>query len=97
MSFGDFMGLAAVLGAIISVVALLVEGYKRRLSYLERKLEITAGLTAEKAAQYASHTSELEGRVRVLERIATEGGGQIGLAAQIDALRDGHYREGATQ
>ena len=97
MSFGDFMGLAAVMGAIISIVALLVEGYKRRLSYLERKLEITASQTAEKAAQYASHTSELEARVRVLERIATESGSQIGLAAQIDALRDESYREVSAQ
>lgn len=97
MSFGDFMGLAALLIAIISVVGLLVQGYTRRLAYLERKLEITAGHTAEKAAQYASHTSELEARVRVLERIATDSGSQIGLAAQIDALRDGSYREGSTQ
>jgi len=95
MSFGDFMGLAALLLAITAVVALLVRGYTRRLAYLERKLEITAGQTAEKAAQYASHTGELEARVRVLERIATEGGSQIGLAAQIDALRDAPHRDGS--
>jgi uncharacterized protein with GYD domain len=42
--------------------------------------------TAEKAAQYASHTTELEDRVRVLERIVTDKGYDV--AAQIEALRD---------
>ena len=51
----------------------------------ERKLEIEAGMAAEKAAQYAARTNELEQRVRVLEQIATDGGVQT--AAQIEALR----------
>jgi predicted ArsR family transcriptional regulator len=42
--------------------------------------------TAEKAAQYVSHTSELEERVRVLERIVTDKGYDV--ASQIEALRD---------
>ena len=42
--------------------------------------------TAEKAAQYVSHTSELEDRVRVLERIVTDKGYDV--ATQIEALRD---------
>jgi hypothetical protein len=41
---------------------------------------------AEKAAQYASRSHELEERVRVLEQIVTDGGVQT--AAQIEALRD---------
>jgi len=40
---------------------------------------------AEKAAQYASRSHELEERVRVLEQIVTDGGAQT--AAQIEALR----------
>ena len=51
----------------------------------EKKLEIDAGLAAEKAAQYASGTRDLEQRVRVLEQIVTDGGAQT--AAQIEALR----------
>jgi hypothetical protein len=51
----------------------------------ERKLEVEAVLAAEKAAQYAAHTKELEQRVRVLEQIATDGGVQT--ASQIEALR----------
>jgi IS5 family transposase len=48
--------------------------------------EMQVKATAEKAAQYASHTTELEERVRVLERIVTDKGYDV--ASQIDALRD---------
>ncbi|MFC3212837.1 MULTISPECIES: hypothetical protein [Novosphingobium] len=87
MSFGDFMGLGAVLIAMVSIFAILAEMYKRRLKFLERKLEITAGATAERAAQYATHNSELENRVRVLERIITDGSSGHAIALQIEALR----------
>lgn len=53
----------------------------------QRKMaEIQIAATAEKAAQYASHSRELEERVRVLERIITDGG--YDTALQIEALRD---------
>lgn len=52
----------------------------------EARISSTAENTAEKAAQYASHVSELEQRVRVLERIVTDGGYDV--ATQIEALRD---------
>lgn len=93
MTFGDFMGLAAVLIAAVAVFGMLGEMYKRRLKFLERKLEITAGATAEKAAQYATHNSALENRVRVLERIITDGGAGRDIAMQIEALRDNGERE----
>ena len=51
----------------------------------EKKLEIEAAAAAEKAAQYASRSTELEQRVRVLEQIVTDRG--IETAAQIEALR----------
>ncbi len=86
MSFGDFMALSAVVIGIIAVSAILMEGYKRRLAFKERQLELTASQTAEKAAQYAAHTERLEARVRVLERIATDKGQD--LAAAIEDLRD---------
>ena len=86
MSFGDFMGLSALMIGIIAVSAILMEGYKRRLAFKERKLELLASNTAEKAAQYAAHTERLEARVRVLERIATDKGAD--LAAAIEDLRD---------
>lgn len=51
----------------------------------EKKLEVEMAMAAEKAAQYASRSHELEDRVRVLEQIVTDGGAQT--AAQIEALR----------
>lgn len=52
----------------------------------EKKLELEAGRAVEKAAQYAASNAELEARVRILEKIVTDGG--IHTAAQIEALRD---------
>jgi hypothetical protein len=57
----------------------------RFFKFREKKLEIEAMNAAEKAAQYASRSHELEERVRVLEQIVTDGGAQT--AAQIEALR----------
>ena len=57
----------------------------RFFKFREKKLEIEALNAAEKAAQYASRSSELEQRVRVLEQIVTDRGAET--AAQIDALR----------
>jgi hypothetical protein len=49
-------------------------------------MQFQAQQTAEKAAQYAASNKELEDRVRVLERIVTDGGYDV--ATQIEALRD---------
>lgn len=67
-------------------VLLLMIVAMRYFRYREKKLDVEAGLAAEKAAQYAARTSELEQRLRVLEQIVTDGGAQT--AAQIEALRD---------
>lgn len=52
----------------------------------EKKLDVEAQGAIEKAAQYAASNAELEARVRVLEKIVTDGGMET--AAQIEALRD---------
>jgi hypothetical protein len=67
-------------------LAMIAEIAKRQIKFKERKLELMADRTAEKAAQYASHVERLEQRMRVLERIATDKG--VNLAAQIETLRD---------
>lgn len=59
--------------------------FNRFFKLRERKLEIEALGAAEKAAQYASRSSEVEQRVRVLEQIITDRG--VETAAQIEALR----------
>lgn len=61
------------------------EMFKRWLKHKERMAEVLSAQTAEKAAQYAARTEQLEQRVRVLERIAVEGGND--LAREIEALR----------
>ena len=57
----------------------------RFFKFREKKLELEAMNAAEKAAQYASRSHELEERVRVLEQIVTDSGAQT--AAHIEALR----------
>ncbi len=59
--------------------------FNRFFKIRERKLEIEALAAAEKAAQYASRSSEVEQRLRVLEQIVTDRG--IETASQIEALR----------
>lgn len=77
---GILVPLAGIALAAFSVWA----KHQRRIA--EMHINATAGLSAEKAAQYASHTRELEERVRVLERIVTDKGYDV--ATQIEALRD---------
>lgn len=58
----------------------------------ERRMELEANQAAEKAAQYAASNAELEARVRVLEKIVTDGG--LETAAQIEALRAPRLEKG---
>lgn len=58
--------------------------HKEKIATMQ--LDATADATAEKAAQYASQIAKLEDRVKVLERIVTDGGYDV--ATQIEALRD---------
>jgi hypothetical protein len=67
-------------------LAMVAEVVKRQIKFKERKLELMADKTAEKAEQYAAHVERLEQRMRVLERIATDKG--VNLADQIESLRD---------
>lgn len=81
-------GPTAVLLAMIIVglpVIFLMVVANRFFKFREKKLEVEALHAAEKAAQYAARTNELEERVRVLEQIVTDRGAET--AAQIEALR----------
>lgn len=81
---GDLIGLIAVIAPFAMVVGIV--WIKNRSQLEEKRLMATAQTSAEKAAQYASGTKELEDRVRVLERIVTDRGYDV--ATQIEALRD---------
>ena len=74
---------------VVGLPVLLIFGLpilRRLLDHREKRMEIEARMTAEKAAQYAAHTERLEQRVRVLERIVTDKG--IVVADEIERLRD---------
>ncbi|MEA3016798.1 MAG: hypothetical protein QOI38_1520 [Sphingomonadales bacterium] len=74
---------------IIGIPVILIFGQgliKRLIEHREKRMEIEARMTAEKAAQYAAQTERLEQRVRVLERIVTDKG--IDVADEIERLRD---------
>jgi hypothetical protein len=89
------MGPGEVFVALIVIglpVILLMVIANRWFRLREKKLEAEAGLAAEKAAQYAARSHELEDRVRVLEQIVTDGG--IHTAAQIEALRQPRLSRG---
>jgi hypothetical protein len=76
----------AQIAVMIPIVALCIPMVAIWTRHLQKVAEINAQATAEKAAQYATHNTELEERVRVLERIVTEKGYDV--ASQIEALRD---------
>ena len=84
------MGFAEVLIAfiIIGLPVILIFGLVGRvLRHREKRLELEAQIEAAKAAQQSLRGSgELEQRVRVLERIATDKG--INVADEIERLRD---------
>lgn len=83
MDSGSLALLIPILGMSIPIIAIWT---RHRQKIAEMEIHATAELSAEKAAQYASHVKELEQRVRVLERIVTDKGYDV--ASQIDALRD---------
>ena len=53
-----------------------------------------AGLAAEKAAQYAARTSELEQRVRVLEQIVTDKGVETAAQLRFLSMLGCHHAQG---
>ena len=83
-----------MMGPVEFAIALVVIGLPvialsvillRWMRIKEKRMEIEAKSAAERAAQYAASNVELEARVRVLEKIVTDGG--LETAAQIEALR----------
>ena len=82
MGPGEVMIALIVIGLPVLFLMILAHRFFR---FREKQLEVEAMNAAEKAAQYASRSHELEERVRVLEQIVTDGGAQT--AAQIEALR----------
>ena len=88
VSLGEFIAFMAV---FVIPAAVIIYIANRIFRLRERKLEIEAMNAAEKAAQYASRTTEIEQRLRVVEQIVTDSG--VHTAAQIEALRQPPHSE----
>jgi hypothetical protein len=74
------------IGVFIPIIALSIPIVAIWTKHRKDMMQMQVQQTAEKAAQYAASNKELEDRVRVLERIVTDGGYDV--ATQIEALRD---------
>jgi len=86
---GDVFLALIIIGLPVIALALI---FNRWFKLKERRMELEANHAAERAAQYAASNAELEARVRVLEKIVTDGG--LETAAQIEALREPRLAQG---
>ena len=77
---------AGSIAVFIPILALSIPIIAIWTKHRKDMMQMQVNATAEKAAQYAASNKELEDRVRVLERIVTDGGYDV--ATQIEALRD---------
>jgi predicted phage tail protein len=82
-AFQEALVMEAVFG--IALLSMMWVGFRRWLRYKEKMGRLIAEQTAERAAQHDAHMQQVEARLKAIERIVTDGGGQT--AAQIDALR----------
>ena len=75
-----------ILALLIPIFALSIPIIAIWTKHRQKIAEMELHATAEKAAQYATQNTQLDDRMRVLERIVTDKGYDV--ATQIEALRD---------
>lgn len=75
-----------ILALLIPLAPFLMVSFIVWTKHQRKMAEMGVQQTAEKAAQYAASNAELEERIRVLERIVTDGSYDVAL--QIEALKD---------
>jgi uncharacterized protein with GYD domain len=75
-----------ILALFIPLAPFLIAALVIWTRHQRQMAEMGVTATAEKAAQYAANNAELEERIRVLERIVTDGSYDVAL--QIEALKD---------
>ena len=81
-AFQEALLMEAIFG--IALLTIIWVGFRRWLEHKERLGRLIAEQTAERAAQYAAQIGRVEGRLKALEQIVTDGGAQT--VAQIDAV-----------
>jgi hypothetical protein len=86
MGFPEAIAFMALAIGITSVAGIMLDGYKRRLTSREKELELQVRLAEAQGRKGSGEVAQLEQRLRVLERIATDKGST--LAAEIEDLRE---------
>ena len=84
MDVGLLIPIIAIGGGLMIPISAIWLKHRERIEQM--RIESTAQVSAERAAQYVGRVDELEDRLRVLERIVTDRGYDV--ATQIEALRD---------
>jgi len=84
MDLGILIPFFAIGGGLMIPISAIWLKHRERIEQM--RIESASRISAERAAQYAVSNTELEERVRVLERIVTDRGYDV--ATQIEALRD---------
>ena len=82
----EFAVFIPIIALMIPIFAIGARTVTKMVELKEKQLQVQTSMTAEKAAQSASHVERLEQRVRVLERIITDKG--MALSDEIEQLRD---------
>jgi hypothetical protein len=80
-----------IIWILVPLAPFIMVGFMFWTKHQAKMAELQLKATAEKAAQYATTNTQLEDRVRVLERIVTDKGYDV--ATQIEALRDARRTE----
>lgn len=86
MTIADAIAFCALMVAIISIAGMLLDRHNRRLKNREKELELRVRMAEAEGRSRAAGVPQMEERLRVLERIATDR--KSGLAEEIEALRD---------
>lgn len=84
MDIGILIPFFAIGGGLMIPISAIWMKHRERIEQM--RMDVTARDSAERAAQYVGRITEMEDRIRVLERIVTDGGYNV--ASQIEALRD---------
>ena len=84
MDIGILIPFFAIGGGLMIPISAIWFKHRERIEQM--RMQSTAQVSAEKAAQYVGRVDEVEERLRVLERIVTDRGYDV--ATQIEALRD---------
>jgi hypothetical protein len=87
MNIAEAIAFSALMVGLIAGAGIWLDAYKHRLSNRARELELQARMAEARGRKGSGEVAQLEQRLRVLERIATDKG--TTLAAEIEDLREG--------